>query len=84
MGFEPTIFGLRDRRLTTWPPRQRIASTLFLSIFTSFYIIFIFVLYVSLYLHSGRILGGRQCVDVILQAHHSLHHRHDADVHLVP
>lgn len=22
-GFEPAIFGLRDRRLTTWPPRLR-------------------------------------------------------------
>lgn len=22
-GFEPVIFGLRDRRLTTWPPRLR-------------------------------------------------------------
>ena len=23
MGFEPMIFGLRDRRLTTWPQRRR-------------------------------------------------------------
>ena len=24
-GFEPVIFGLRDRRLTTWPPRHAYA-----------------------------------------------------------
>ena len=25
-GFEPVIFGLRDRRLTTWPLRQMVFS----------------------------------------------------------
>ena len=32
MGIEPMIFGLRDRRLTTWPPRLTIGNVCSLTI----------------------------------------------------
>ena len=32
MGFEPMVFGLRDRRLTTWPPCHSILQNIYIYI----------------------------------------------------
>ena len=34
-GFEPAIFGLRDRRLTTWPPRLRLTGVFTMKVFSN-------------------------------------------------
>ena len=74
MGFDPTIFGLQDRRLTTWPPchacQDFCAITFFVFLFHSIFALLTVVERENY--KKGRKIGGMFVVLILLSPKHTL------------